>query len=190
MAYFNFADNTKPGRATHTLKGSAAIRRDLARLWKWAHRNVVKFNKSKRKGREKPCATLQTWGDCLGRGFAEKGKRFFPSIWRFRDHIRGAVSGFGLSVTRQMRTYCTGLRDVMRLQRVDHVTFLLSTRCYAIWNGTITQISVWVRALGENPLSVGQAKQYTRDFCHDVWWDSFSRNFSTKPGHLNTIYLG
>lgn len=55
---------------------------------------------------------------------------------------------------------CTGLHDLMQLQRGDYATFQLSTQCYSIWSALIFQISIWLRAHRENPLSIRKSKKY------------------------------
>jgi len=41
------ADNTKPRGAVSMLEGRDAIQRDLDRLERWPHANLMKFNKAK-----------------------------------------------------------------------------------------------------------------------------------------------
>ena len=62
-----FADDTKLRGAVDTLEGREAIQRDLDRLEKWSHVNLMRFNKVKCK-----CVTL---GPGQSQVFIQTGRR-------------------------------------------------------------------------------------------------------------------
>ena len=69
-----FADNTKLSGAVDTLEGRDANRRELDRLERWAHANLMKFNKAK-------CKVLYL-GRCNLRCLYRLGKMRDKAPWK------------------------------------------------------------------------------------------------------------
>jgi len=71
-----FADDTKVSGVVDSVEGSGAFQMDLDRLERWAHANLVQFNKAKRKvlhmGQENPNHGYRLSGEWIESSTAEK----------------------------------------------------------------------------------------------------------------------
>ena len=116
-----FADHTKLGFTVDMLEGRDAMQRDLDRLKKWAHANLIKFNKA-------TCKDLHLgWGNLkhryrLGKEWLESSPEEKDSVVSVDDRFNVSLQG---ALAAQMVNHILGCikRSVTSRLREDSLSF-------------------------------------------------------------------
>ena len=94
-----FADDTKVSGVVDSVEGSGAFQMDLDRLERWAHANLVQFNKAKRK-------VLHTGQDNLNDGYRLGGE------W-IEEKDLGLLVGERLIMSQQLTLAAQKSNDIL-----------------------------------------------------------------------------